>query len=152
VPAVVAVLDDSPVARSARSELVRGVTGMLGRTLREESAVPRENAIVIGTVTRLGSLIPAVRLTPDAFWLPSVDHGSLHFTVIAAVNDRGQLYGAFALLRKIELGESLANLDRQETPYAPVHWANHRDRLNGTIERGYGGIPSSGRTITCAKI
>ena len=39
VPAVVAVLDPSPVAMSARAEIVRGVRGMLGRTLREESSV-----------------------------------------------------------------------------------------------------------------
>jgi alpha-glucuronidase len=139
VPAVVAVLDPSPVAMSARAEIVRGVKGMLGRTLREESSVPKENAIVVGTVAELGGLIPAVTLAPDAFWLKSTTQGARHFIVIAASNDRGLLYGAFALLRKIALGESLPNLDQRETPYAPVRWVNHWDRLNGTIERGYGG-------------
>jgi len=139
VPAVVAVLDPSPVAMSARAEIVRGVKGMLGRTLREESSVPKESAIVMGTVAQLGGLIPAVTLAPDAFWLKSTTQGTGHFIVIAASNDRGLLYGAFALLRKITLGEGLANLDLRETPYAPVRWVNHWDRLNGTIERGYGG-------------
>jgi alpha-glucuronidase len=139
VPAVVAVLDSSAVAMSARSEIVRGMKGMLGRTLREESAIPQENAIVIGKVDQLGKLIPAATLAADAFWLKSVAQGPLHFIVITASNDRGLLYGAFALLRKIMLGESLANLDQRETPYAPVRWVNHWDRLNGTIERGYGG-------------
>ena len=139
VPPVVAVLDRSPVAMSAQAEIVRGVKGMLGRTLRDESAIPHESAIVIGTVAELGSLIPAVTLPPDAFWLKSSTQGAQHFIVIAASNDRGLLYGAFALLRKITLGESLTNLDRRETPYAPVRWVNQWDHLNGTIERGYGG-------------
>ena len=140
VPAVVSVLDSSPVAGSARAEIVRGVKGMLARTLREESALPRENAIVIGTVSELGSLLPATTaISADGFWLKSVAQGTLHFTVITASNDRGLLYGAFALLRKIAVGETLANLDQREAPYAPVRWVNHWDRLNGTIERGYGG-------------
>ena len=139
VPAAVVLLDPSPVAMSARAEIVRGVKGMLGRTLREQSSIPHENGIVIGTVAELGGLIPAVTLAPDAFWLKSTAQGAQHFIIIAASNDRGLLYGAFALLRKIALGESLKNLDQRETPYAPVRWVNHWDRLDGTIERGYGG-------------
>ena len=61
------------------------------------------------------------------------------YTVITAANDRGVLYGAFALLRKIALGESIAELDEKQAPYAPVRWVNQWDNLDGTIERGYGG-------------
>ncbi len=139
VPAVVSVLDSSVVSLSARAEIARGVRGMLGRTLREESTLPREDAIVIGTLDQLHDLLPATTLPPDAFWLKSVTQGPLHFLVITASNDRGLLYGAFALLRKVTMGETLANLDQRETPYAPIRWVNHWDRLNGTIERGYGG-------------
>ena len=53
VTAAVASFGDSPVLAAARDELQRGVRGMLGRTLRVESALPRENAIVIGTVESL---------------------------------------------------------------------------------------------------
>ena len=49
------------------------------------------------------------------------------------------LYGAFALLRKIAIGEPVADLDEKQTPYAPVRWVNQWDNLDGTIERGYGG-------------
>jgi len=72
--------------------------------------VPKKNAIVMGTVA----------LAPDAFWLKSATQGAQHFIVIAASDDRGLLYGAFALPRKITLGESLANLGQRETPYAPA--------------------------------
>ena len=71
---------------------------------------------------------------------------------MAAADERGLLYGSFALLRKIALGEPLAALDERTAPYAPVRWVNQWDNLNGTIERGYGGAPFSGRMATRATI
>jgi alpha-glucuronidase len=143
VPAAIGLLDESVVASSARAELIRGFEGMLGRTLRAESGIPHENAILIGTVEEIRRvnprLIPDVHLGPDAFWLKTVADGAVGYTVITASNDRGLLYGAFALLRRAAMGGTVANLDEQETPYAPVRWVNHWDNLNGTIERGYGG-------------
>jgi alpha-glucuronidase len=45
IPAVLATLGDSPVIVNARDEILRGIRGMAGKTLRLESAMPRENAI-----------------------------------------------------------------------------------------------------------
>jgi alpha-glucuronidase len=59
--------------------------------------------------------------------------------VVTAANDRGVLYGTFALLRKIALGEAVTNLDERDSPYAPLRWVNQWDNLDGSIERGYGG-------------
>jgi len=143
VPAVVAVLDESPVAASARGELLRGVRGMLGRTLRAERAIPRESAIVLGTLPEIRAAAPEWRLDAnlpaDGFWLKTIAEGRVRYTVVAASNDRGLLYGAFELLRKISTGEPFTNLDEHEEPYAPVRWVNHWDNLDGSIERGYGG-------------
>src|ERR1700683_378539 len=76
----------------------------------------------------------------DGAWLRTVAVGPLHYTVVAAANNRGVLYGAFALLRKIALGESIANLDEKQSPSVPVRWVNQWDNLTGAIERGYGGL------------
>jgi alpha-glucuronidase len=54
-------------------------------------------------------------------------------------NARGVLYGAFALLRKIALGEPVTPLDETRNPYAPVRWVNEWNNLDGSIERGYAG-------------
>ncbi|HJZ99005.1 MAG TPA: alpha-glucuronidase family glycosyl hydrolase, partial [Candidatus Solibacter sp.] len=54
LPAVVVVQGDSPVLLAAREELIRGIRGMTGRTLRIESDTPKEPAIVI----RTGNLPP----------------------------------------------------------------------------------------------
>src|SRR6476646_5620198 len=53
LPAVVVVLGDAAPVRSAGDEIVRGVRGMLGRTLRRDDRIPREASIVIGTRARL---------------------------------------------------------------------------------------------------
>ena len=49
------------------------------------------------------------------------------------------LYGAFALLRKVAVGESLASIDQKDAPYAPIRWVNEWNNIDGSIERGYGG-------------
>ncbi len=71
--------------------------------------------------------------------LKTVRSGGPRYMVVTAHNDRGVLYGAFALLRKIALGEPVADLDERHTPYDPVRWINQWDNLDGSIERGYGG-------------
>src|ERR1044072_5037231 len=63
LPAVVVVLGDAAPVRSAGDEIVRGVRGMLGRTLRRDDRIPREASIVIGTRARLKEAAPALRLT-----------------------------------------------------------------------------------------
>ncbi len=59
--------------------------------------------------------------------------------MVTGGDDRGVLYGVFALLSKIARHESLANIDETQQPSAPVRWVNDWDNLDGTIERGYGG-------------
>lgn len=137
LPAVLVVFGDSPVMASAREEMLRGVRGMAGRTLRLEAAIPKENAIVLGTLADLHPRLPqlAANLKEDAFLLKTVGSS----VVVTAANDRGVLYGAFALLRKIALGESIGHLNEQQTPRAAIRWVNQWDNLDGSIERGYGG-------------
>jgi alpha-glucuronidase len=139
LPAVVVALGDSPVIGSARQELLRGIRGMTGRTLRIATPVPQEPAIVVGALADVARAMPQAKLAseipPDGFLLKSVD-GSI---VIAGSNDRGALYGTFTLLRKIAIGEPVSALDERQSPYAPVRWVNEWNNLDGTIERGYGG-------------
>jgi alpha-glucuronidase len=143
VPTSVTRLSDASAARSAQEELIRGVRGLLGRTLRADSRVPGEAAIVLGTLADLRRAAPqfalAATLDPDGYWLKTVRVNRARYTVITAANDRGVLYGSFALLRKIALGESVAELDEKQSPSAPIRWVNQWDNLNGSIERGYGG-------------
>ena len=129
IPATITVSgDDDPLLNNARQELIRGVQGMLGRTLRIASGAPAERAIVLQVD---GS-------ASDGYSLRSTTIASQRCILISG-SSRGVLYGAFALLHKIALGQPIENLDEKDAPYAPVRWVNHWDRLDGSIERGYGG-------------
>ena len=142
LPASIVLLGDSAVLSSARAEMIRGIRGMLGRTLRIEKGVPGESAIILGTMESIKAAVPALALPEiarDGFFIASAEFGGLRHFIIASPNDRGALYGAFALLGKIAREESIAGIHEVQQPYAPVRWVNQWDNLNGTIERGYGG-------------
>ncbi len=143
MPAVVVAFGDSEIIGAARSELMKGVDGMLGRILRVEGSVPREGAIVLGTLDALRREAPALAppgdIGEDGFRLRTVIVDGHRNLVIAGANDRGVLYGAFALLRKIGLYQDVLHLDETEVPYSRVRWVNEWDNLDGSIERGYAG-------------
>lgn len=139
LPAVVSLAGGSPILHSAQSEMIRGLRGMLGRIPRAGHGMPGEDAILLGTLNELERLNLGVQLAGNGFVLKSVRDGAKRLIVVAGADDRGVLYGTFALLRKVAAGESLANLNETQNPYAPVRWLNHWDNLDGTIERGYGG-------------
>lgn len=127
----------------ARDELVRGLGRMLGTTIETRASVPATRTLLIGTLTDLRRVTPALRLdgtlAEDAFRITSVTSGSVAHLVIAGGSDRGVLYGAFALLRRVSAGTPLVPGDWTETPYAPLRWINHWDNIDGSIECGYGG-------------
>ena len=143
LPAVAVALGDSPVIQSARHELVRGFRGMLGRTLREDNNLPDENAIVLGTIPEIRTAshgnFPDAHLRDDGYLLKTATLNGHVCLVVAAANDRGVLYGTFALLRRIALREPVAGLNIISEPAAPIRWVDEWDNLNGTVERGYGG-------------
>jgi alpha-glucuronidase len=143
VPATVTALDENAMVLSGRDEIVLGVRRMLGKELRVEASVPKDGAVLLGTLAEIHAAMPGIALPAsldaDGFWLKNATAGGAHYLVIAGTDQRGVLYGAFALMRRIALGESLAAMDERQAPYAPVRWVNEWDNLNGTIERGYGG-------------
>ena len=143
LPASVVVLGDSPLLESAKTELIRGIRGILGRTLRDEKNLTKENTIVLGTLSALQSAFPNLLehtdLRKDGFLLATEQvHGS-ECVIVTATNDRGVLYGVFALLSKIERNENVSALHETQQPFAPIRWTDEWDNLDGSIERGYAG-------------
>jgi len=143
LPASVIVLNGSAVLKTAQEELIRGVRGMLGRTLRAGKAEPQERAIVLATLSELQQVAPQLKpsreLGDDGFWLTTGKIQGFDCLVIAAASERGVLYGVFAFLSKIARDESVSPLNEMQQPRAPIRWIDQWDNLNGTIERGYGG-------------
>jgi alpha-glucuronidase len=143
LPAAVVVLGDSPVLNSAKAELLRGVSGMLGRNLREVKSLPQERAIVIGTLSALRATSPNflenAELREDGFMLATGKFHGFESVIVTASTERGVLYGVFTLLSKIARGESVSTLHDSQQPSAPIRWVDQWDNLNGRIERGYAG-------------
>ncbi len=143
LPAVVVVLDDSPVVKTAQEEMIHGVRGMLGRTLGAETRLTGESAFVLATFAALHKAMPEIlwdaRLKEDGYWLKSMALDGRRCLVVGASNDRGVLYGTFAVLRRMALQAPLDAMDERVEPFAPLRWVNQWDNLDGTIERGYGG-------------
>jgi alpha-glucuronidase len=154
LPSRVVALGDSEVLCSARQELIRGVAGMLGRTLAIEAAagnerLPQGDLIVLSAarnlppaLTHLSTVHDLARLEnlPDgSYQLEIVRFGGARLLIVAGSDDRGVLYGVFALLRAIAMQQPIAGLEGLQIPYAPVRWVDEWDNLDGSIERGYGG-------------
>jgi alpha-glucuronidase len=152
LPANAILLGDSPILETSQTELIRGAKGMLGRTLRAtrvdtntngSALAPQEKSIVLGTAVSIQKAAPDWRapadLSGDGFILSTARVHGFDCILIAGASDRAVLYGVFALLRKIALGEDLAALNDKQQPYAPLRWVNDWDNADGTIVRGYGG-------------
>ncbi len=113
---------DSPTLDAARDELTRGLSGMTG-------AVPTI------AFEKASSAAPAA-LGTEGYHLRS---GS-STVAISAPSDVGALYGAFRLLREIQLGHDVSHLDLSSAPKIDRRLLSHWDNLNRTVERGYAGF------------
>jgi alpha-glucuronidase len=122
---------DSATIRAARSELVRGLSGLLGRPQPVAQRVDRDGAILLARrnvpTGEEGYVIRSTRVNGHAA------------TLIAANGDRGLLYGAFAYLRLLQTRRPVAHLAIAEAPKLPLRLLDHWDNLNRSIERGYAG-------------
>jgi alpha-glucuronidase len=141
VPDTVVELGNSMLEDSAAKELAAGWRGMLQhepRLVRAEGSGVR-GEVVLGTQAEINAWRPhalASRpLAPDGYRL-YVDKNAL---VVEGGDDRGVLYGTFALLREIAERHSLLKLDESSAPWAAIRWTNEWDNPDGTIERGYAG-------------
>jgi alpha-glucuronidase len=148
LPGTTIRLGESGVLRSAQAELVLGVAKLSGQTLRVEAGWSKGDAIVLGTLAEIRALAPKLNppheLIADGYWLKSSRIRGQQSLLITGANDRGVLYGVFALLSKMSRATNgnaidLEAMDEVQRPYAPIRWVNQWDNLNGRIERGYGG-------------
>lgn len=142
-PSTLVVRNDSPLLQTSQKELIRGVRAMLGRELRVEDELPKQSAIILGTLADLHSIavywLPSKELRADGYWLVNDRINGHDCLIVTGTTDRGALYGVFALLRKIAFAEDLSHLQEAQEPANPVRWVNDWDNLDGRIERGYGG-------------
>ena len=127
----------------ARTELLRGLKGMLGSPPSVAAEVTQDGAVLLGTPQSSG---PVAGLHLDlrgagteGYLIRSVSIAGHRATVIAANENAGVLYGAFHLLRLIQTRQPLDHLDISSAPHVQHRVLDHWDNLDGTVERGYAG-------------
>ena len=139
--------------RSARIEAVRdelntGLAALLGTSPTIDSGVTEAaTGVIVGTLSELKHMLPkrvsslAAELDAEGYAIISDtdDQGVLR-VFVTAHSDVGLVYGAFRLLREIQLRSDIANLQLTESPALPLRMINHWDNLDRSVERVYGGF------------
>lgn len=119
---------DTPILTTAKSELKRGLDGLLDQDTPIVTA-PIDGAIVLQTGD--------TTLPEDGFRIAGKTIEGHAVTVISARTDQGALYGAFRFLRDIQTRAPLADIT--DAPKIRLRIIDHWDNLNGSVERGYSG-------------
>jgi alpha-glucuronidase len=147
-PLKVRTLGTGALEQSAADELNRGIADFAGRTA-SFSARARETfggETVLGTVEEVRRTYPGLPVSadfpPDGYWLYwNGLKGDRSLFLVVGGDQRGVLYGAFALLRH-PTSDNLRNLHDhplQSQPALPIRWVDEWDNADGSIERGYAG-------------
>lgn len=142
----VLVEGEGEVLGSAREELLQGLSGLLGRKIPSVTSAGKASGIVAG-IWGQSALISAliqekeiVEMGPEGYRLLARRYNESSQIVLVAKDERGLLYGAFALLRHLQQGLPLTGLDLTESPRVQLRVLNHWDNLDRTVERGYAGF------------
>lgn len=134
-----------PPVASARDELVAGLRGLLNREIPVVTQVTRDHALVLATPNDpwIASVVSESDLREagvEGYILRRIAHAGGHRTLIVANRETGLLYGAFALLRHLQLGQPLDGLNVVSAPKIQRRLLNHWDDMNRHVERGYAGF------------
>lgn len=140
--AIIASSSASPVEANAVAELVRGLGGLLQQDVPVGSRIT-EGGVLVGTPDSLPLLdtldLPLGNLGEEGFHVGVYEIDGDEVTVVTGNSERGVLYGAFALLRHVQQGLAIDNVDITESPHIAVRVLNHWDNLDRSVERGYAG-------------
>ena len=119
------------ITQSASLELQTGLRKLLGKT------VP-----VTGlSGSRSGGVV--FKLTTDSTNSQQLEGYNIQLSggniVVSSRSESGILYGTFALLRHMQMRQSLKDLNLSSSPKIRHRMLNHWDNTDGTVERGYAG-------------
>lgn len=130
---------------AARDELVTGFRGLLGADIPVGQQITRDGALVLGTAVRspaLASLVSEADLraaSEEGYVIRHVTIDGKKCLLLLGNRDVGVLYGAFALLRHLQLQQPIERINLVSAPRIQRRLLNHWDNLNGFVERGYAG-------------
>lgn len=132
---------NSPTLRAARSELERGLNGMLRINLPLSSS----GSILLSKPENIPGITPAIKgplskAGREGFLIKTIATGGKNRILITGNTDQAILYGVFHFLRLVQTEQSIQKLEILSIPRSPLRLLNHWDNLDRTIERGYAGF------------
>ncbi|HOV26912.1 MAG TPA: alpha-glucuronidase family glycosyl hydrolase [Pseudobacteroides sp.] len=145
----IVILEDTPIIKSALTEICTGIEGMLGIKPNISRSIDKLSYIFMGTLESLNTIDNYVdnrvdindknSIDDEGFIIKSVKNCDKDIIIVAGKTDRGVLYGTFTLLRLIATNTELDGIMRLENPSNPLRIINHWDNIDGSVERGYAG-------------
>nr|WP_258567731.1 alpha-glucuronidase family glycosyl hydrolase [Paenactinomyces guangxiensis] len=139
------VVENSEVINSAKAELLRGISSMLGFNPSVLMEPQQKTLIMLGTIGKTDLLDNRINkqefehLNPDGYVIKTVTVGEHNRLLLIGKTEKGALYAAFHLLRLMQTRKHLHNLDIIQNPKNPLRMINQWDNMDGSIERGYAG-------------
>jgi len=136
---------DSETLDIVREELKKGLDGLLGVELPVYSTISKNASLVVGTssqsqvIRKLNLSGELATLGREGFLIRSMEIQGVPVIIITANEDVGLLYGSFHLLRLMQIGQSLTDIDIRSKPKIQYRLLNHWDNLDRSVERGYAG-------------
>jgi alpha-glucuronidase len=130
----------------ARDELVTGLRGLLGTDVPVADKPSRDGALIVGTarsdaIAALASERDWRAIGEEGYLLRRITTPNGRRAILLGANRNiGLVYGAFALLRHLQLQRSLDQLDFVSAPKIQRRLLNHWDNLDRKVERGYAGF------------
>lgn len=140
-PHSIRMLGRGELEKSAERELRRGLMKTSQAGSGSDSSLRTD--VVLGTAIEVKRAFPDIHVPDDlgaeSYWLMQTSLQSRPTILLAGGDERGVLYGAFELLRRMATAAETKHLSERQSPAMPLRWVDEWDNADGSIERGYAG-------------
>lgn len=125
-------------------EVNLAIAGMIGKQPKQTEKL-LDGTLVCGVyehsplLQKLISSADLKNLKNDGFLIRHLVSNKRNVTVVTSNSAAGVMYGAFYLIRCMQVHENLKKVDITSNPLVRLRMVNHWDNPNGSIERGYAG-------------
>lgn len=137
------VKSNSPVVHTAVEELALALKKIMGIELQVADKPCNSPCLFIGTVEDINISDFSAEITKEfvdgSFLVKHIQNGKNASLYIIGKDGNGVLYGVFHLIKAMNGGKGLSQVETVDIPKNKLRMLNHWDNISGAIERGYAG-------------
>jgi alpha-glucuronidase len=129
---IIAPVSD-PTIQTAANELELAINGIAGIKAGQAQDLPASPGVILGTpdtsptIASWASRLPLQSAGNQGYVLQSVTNNGTPYLVVAGNSPSGVIVGTFALIRRMQLGQSLENVSIVDAPKTSIRLVNHWD-------------------------